>query len=185
MRVIAGCAKGKRLKAPSGNTTRPITDMIKEALFNVIGPQIQDARFLDLFSGSGSVGIEALSRGAQQVIFIDNNPGAVRIIYENLDNCGFGDDYEVYCNDVLRGLNVLHKNGAKFDYIYVDPPFTVEGIFMDVMKKLDQVDLLQPQGTIIIRTRRHKELPQAFSRLIKYRHNYYGESAMHYYSLMA
>lgn len=185
MRVIAGSAKGKRLKAPSGKETRPITDMIKEALFNVIGPNIQDARFLDLFAGSGSVGIEALSRGAAALIFVDNNPAAVRIIYENLDNCGFEDHYEVYCNDVLRALTVLHKNQVKFDYIYVDPPFTVEGIFTDVMKKLDQVDIIKPNGTVIIRTRRHKPLPEKFSRLKRYRLNYYGESAMHYYSLMA
>ncbi len=185
MRVIAGSAKGKRLKAPSGKETRPITDMIKEALFNVIGPNIQDAHFLDLFSGSGSVGIEALSRGAAEVFFIDNNPAAVRIIYENLDNCNFIDDYEVYCNDVLRAVNILHKNGAKFDYIYIDPPFTVEGIFMDVMEKLDKVDILKPQGSIIIRTRRYKELPDTMSRLTRYRHNYYGESAMHYYSVMS
>lgn len=185
VRVIAGFAKGKRLKAPSGKETRPITDMIKEALFNVIGPDIQGARFLDLFAGSGSVGIEALSRGATQAIFVDNSSAAVRIIYENLDNCGFEDQYEVYCNDVLRAVTILNKHAAKFDYIYVDPPFTVEGIFMDVMKKLDQVDILDPQGSIIIRTRRHKELPEAFSRLTKYRLSYYGESAIHYYSLMA
>lgn len=185
VRVIAGSAKGKRLKAPSGKETRPITDMIKEALFNVIGPNIQDARFLDLFAGSGSVGIEALSRGAAGLVFVDNNPAAVRIIYENLDNCGFEDHYEVYCNDVLRALTVLHKNQVKFDYIYVDPPFTVEGIFMDVMKKLDQVDIIKPHGTVIIRTRRHKPLPETLSRLKRYRLNYYGESAMHYYSLMA
>jgi len=185
LRVIAGSAKGKRLKAPSGLETRPITDMVKEALFNVLGSDIKDARFLDLFAGSGSVGIEALSRGASQVIFVDNNPMAVRIIYENLDNCGFGDNYEVYCNDALRALTILDKRKVKFDYIYVDPPFTVEGIFMDVMKKLDQVQIIEPQGIIIIRTRRHKELPSAFSCLQRYRLNYYGESALHYYSLMA
>ncbi|MGI6468873.1 MAG: 16S rRNA (guanine(966)-N(2))-methyltransferase RsmD [Syntrophomonadaceae bacterium] len=185
MRVIAGSAKGKRLKAPSGRETRPITDMVKEALFNVLGPGIKDARFLDLFAGSGSVGIEALSRGAAIAVFVDNNPKAVRIIYENLDNCGFGDNYEVYCNDVLRALTILDKRKAKFDYIYVDPPFNVEGIFMDVMKKLDQVEIMAPQGIIIIRTRRHKELPASFNCLKRYRLNYYGESALHYYSLMA
>ncbi len=151
----------------------------------MLGPNIQDARFLDLFAGSGSVGIEALSRGASQAVFVDNNPAAVRIIYENLDNCGFEDYYEVYCNDVLRALTILDKHGARFDYIYVDPPFTVEGIFLDVMKKLDQVEIMEPQGSVIIRTRRHKELPPAFSRLNRYRLNYYGESALHYYSLMA
>lgn len=185
MRVIAGSAKGKRLKAPSGKETRPITDMIKEALFNVIGADIKGARFLDLFAGSGSVGIEALSRGATEVVFVDNSPAAVRIIYENLDNCGFEDLYEVYCNDVLRAVTILNKHAAKFDYIYIDPPFTVEGIFMDVMKRLDQADILDPQGSIIIRTRRHKELPAALTRLNKYRFNYYGESAIHYYALMA
>jgi len=80
MRVISGTAKGRRLKAPPGNTTRPITDMIKEALFNVLGQSIQKSEFLDLFAGSGSVGIEALSRGAGRVVFIDNSPAAVKTI---------------------------------------------------------------------------------------------------------
>jgi 16S rRNA (guanine966-N2)-methyltransferase len=185
VRVIAGFAKGKRLKAPSGKETRPITDMIKEALFNVIGADIQGARFLDLFAGSGSVGIEALSRGATQAIFVDNSPAAVRIIYENLDNCGFEDHYEVYCNDVLRAVTILNKRAVQFDYIYVDPPFTVEGIFMEILEKLDQSRILDPQGSIIIRTRRHQELPTVLTRLNKYRFNYYGESAIHYYALMA
>ena len=87
MRVIACKAKGKRLKAPPGLSTRPVTDMIKEALFNVLGSDIMGSRFLDLFAGSGSVGIEALSRGAAQVVFIDLDARAIRVLKENLDNC--------------------------------------------------------------------------------------------------
>ena len=124
MRVISGTARGKRLKAPRGTDTRPITDMIKEALFNVIGDNIVGASLLDLFAGSGSVGIEALSRGAQMVIFIDNHIKSVNTIRENLSNCGFKEDYELYRNDVFRALEILRQRQIKFDYIYADPPFT-------------------------------------------------------------
>ncbi|MBP1761424.1 MAG: rRNA ((966)-N(2))-methyltransferase, partial [Firmicutes bacterium] len=120
MRVIAGYARGKRLKAPSGLHTRPITDMIKEALFNVWGPDILEAKVLDLFAGSGSVGVEALSRGAAQTVFVDNDKNAIKTIGENLKNCGFEDGYELYHNDVFRALDILSRNCRRFDYIYVD-----------------------------------------------------------------
>lgn len=157
--------------------------MIKEALFSVIGPDIEGACFLDLFAGSGSVGIEALSRGATKAVFVDNSPKAVGVIYKNLSNCGFVDGYEVYRNDVLRAMRALHQRGAKFDYIYIDPPFTSEGIFTEVMKGLEKVDILNPQGSIIIRTPRHRELPASLGYLAKRRHKHYGESALHYYAL--
>ncbi|MGS0764167.1 16S rRNA (guanine(966)-N(2))-methyltransferase RsmD [Syntrophomonas curvata] len=184
MRVISGTARGKRLQAPRGTDTRPITDMIKEALFNVLGSGIGGASLLDLFAGSGSVGIEALSRGARQVVFIDNSHNAVRVIRDNLNNCGFTQGFELYRNDVFRAVEILARRKTKFDYIYADPPFTVEAIFGPLLETLDRTSLLAPDGSLIIRSPRRMILPLKLKSLQEYRVNNYGESTLHYYRLI-
>ncbi len=181
MRVISGYARGKRLKAPSGLHTRPITDMIKEALFNVWGPDIAESRVLDLFAGSGSVGIEALSRGAAQAVFVDNDRNAVKVITENLRHCGFGNGYELYNNDVFRAVDIFLRERRCFDYIYIDPPFTEDRLFDRVMMVLGETELLDREGILVIRTRRKRELAPTFGKLTKYREKNYGESTLHHY----
>lgn len=182
MRIIAGIAKNRKLKAPSGHNTRPITDMIKEALFNVLGAKTKDANFLDLFAGSGSVGIEALSRGAKLVIFIDNDNAAVKVIKSNLEHCNFTSGFEVYKNDVFKALNILEKRKLAFNIIYVDPPFTKTELFEQVMISLDsKFKLIAKEGLIIIRTPSRYSMPDEYSNLIKCRYDEYGESALHYY----
>jgi 16S rRNA (guanine(966)-N(2))-methyltransferase RsmD len=181
LRVITGKAKGKRLKAPSGIQTRPITDMIKEALFNVIGSDINGAYLLDLFAGSGSVGIEALSRNAAGVIFIDQSINAVKTIEYNLANCKFNNNFEIYRKDVFKALYILHKRKLKFEYIYVDPPFNSDTIIDRVLPAIEKADVLKETGLLIIRTRRQKELPTILLTLDQYRVNNYGDSTLHYY----
>lgn len=182
MRVIAGQARGRKLKAPTGLGTRPITDRIKEALFNVLQNRIADCGFLDLYAGSGSVGIEALSRGAASAVFIDLDQQAVKIIRENLHNCGLQGG-EVYRNDIFNGLNILHRQNRKFDLIYADPPFTQEELFEKTLHHLSQTDLLYPDGIIIIRVPRKKVMPASIGVLHLQRSNDYGESSLYYYSL--
>ena len=181
MRVISGQARGKRLKAPSGLNTRPITDMIKEALFNVWGTRVPGSVFLDLFAGSGSVGIEALSRGAARVVFVDNSGEAVKIIKDNLQNCGLDNNFEIYRRDVMKALELLKRHGERFDLIYVDPPFTNDKIFYPVMVVLDEVDILRTDGIVVIRTPHKKTMPTTFNRLSVYQSRNYGESTLHYY----
>lgn len=183
MRVISGTAKGKRLKAPPGNDTRPITDMIKEALFNVLGQNVQGAKFLDLFAGSGSVGIEALSRGAQQVIFVDNSLASVKTIRDNLEHCQFTEDYMIFKNDVIAAAIHLAKKNTLFDYIYIDPPFTQESLFPRIMKVMDEKTILKREGMLIIRTPRKMEMPDDLAKIQRLRYNHYGESTLHYYKL--
>lgn len=183
MRIISGIAKGKRLKAPPGNDTRPITDMIKEALFNVLGQDVKNAKFLDLFAGSGSVGIEALSRGAAMAIFIDNNQIAIKTIRDNLSNSNLPANFEIYKNDVMVAVEMLKKRQILFDYIYVDPPFTQEKIFVRVMSALDEANILNINGTLIIRTPRKMDLKASFKNLTRFRLNNYGESTLNYYQL--
>lgn len=180
MRIISGSAKGRRLKAPPGLNTRPITDMIKEALFNVWGNRIYEAKMLDLFAGSGSVGIEALSRGAEYVVFVDNSNSAVKVIRENLNHCNFESGFDIYRGDVFQVLNRIANRSAKFDLVYIDPPFTQDHLFKKVMELLSQLDILESDGIVVIRTPRKKDMP-SFEPLYKYRHDNYGESSLHYY----
>ena len=122
MRVIAGSAKSLPLKTPRQNTTRPTTDRIKETLFNIIAPYIPDCRFLDLFSGSGGIGIEALSRGAAEAVFVEQDRAALSVIRQNLRCTHLGERARVIGSDVLKAVLSL-KDEKPFDIIFMDPPY--------------------------------------------------------------
>jgi len=134
-RIISGTAKGLRLKSVPGDSTRPITDQVKEAFFNIIGPDIQGARFFDLFGGTGSVGIEALSRGAAWTRFIDLNKSAVSTIKSNLITTHLEKSAEVFQANTLAYLK--READQKFDYIYVAPPQYKE-IWKKALQTLDE-----------------------------------------------
>lgn len=121
MRVIAGKAGSLRLKTPAGMDTRPTTDRIKETLFNMLHPHIPDGVFIDLFSGSGGIGIEALSRGARHAYFVENNKNAIECILENLKFTRLSEDATVLKQDVLSALSGIHEKAA--DIIFMDPPY--------------------------------------------------------------
>lgn len=123
MRVIAGTARRTQLKTPAGMETRPTTDRIKETLFNMLQPYLCDCRFLDLFSGSGGIGIEALSRGAERAVFMETGDDPVRCIKENLRNTRLDSKAEVMKMDVISGVRQLHQRGEQFDIIFMDPPY--------------------------------------------------------------
>ena len=122
MRVIAGKARRLNLKTVPGMETRPTTDRIKETLFNILQPEMLDCRFLDLFSGSGAIGIEALSRGAAEAVFVEKNPKACTCIRENLTFTKLADSGKLLNMDVLQALRYLEDKGA-FDCIFMDPPY--------------------------------------------------------------
>lgn len=148
MRVIAGKAKGRILKSVEGDTTRPITDRTKEALFNIIGNDILQSSFLDCFAGTGSVGIEALSRGAAFARFIDQNPRAVNVIRENLKATGLSKQAEVIRMDAFNAL--AKQPDRQFDYIYVAPP-QYHGLWSKMLILLDnQIEWLTADGWIIV-----------------------------------
>ena len=119
MRVITGTIRGKRLKEPEGMDIRPTTDKVKESVFNIIQFRVPDARMLDLFAGTGQMGIEALSRGASEVVFTDKSRQAIKLIRENLDIAEFADRAKVINTDALAYL----KSGEKFDIVFMDPPY--------------------------------------------------------------
>ncbi len=182
MRVISGMAKGHPLIAPKGMDTRPITARIKEALFSIWQMRIAGARFLDLFAGSGSIGIEALSRGAEKVLFVEQSRKAVEIIKRNLVACHLETGYEIYRDDVFRRLPRLAEAGEVFDLIYLDPPFTVKGIFALVMESLSNAAILAHNGMVAIRTPREIGLPDQIINLTKTKIKQYGISCVHFFS---
>ena len=122
MRVIAGKARRLLLKTVLGDTTRPTTDKIKETLFNILQPDIPDCAFLDLFAGSGAIGIEALSRGASRAVFVESDRKACSCIRENLEHTRLADDAVLMSSDVMRALSTLEGKGV-FDIIFMDPPY--------------------------------------------------------------
>ena len=183
MRVIAGKAKGRALEAPKGMNTRPITAMMKEALFSMWQFQMRDASFLDLFAGSGSMGIEAISRGAEKAVFVELDRNAVEVIKRNVKTCKFEQQAVVYKDDVFSRLKWLQANKQFFDIIYLDPPFTQDTIFHPVIEAVADANILNPDGVIAIRTLKEKEMPDAVGNLVKYKHKVYGISAIHFYCL--
>ena len=123
MRVVAGERKGMPLKALPGNTTRPTTDKVKESIFNMIGPFFDGGIAVDLFAGSGGLGIEALSRGAEKTIFIEKDRKAYSILLENIKKCRYEEEVETYCNDATRAVKALCKRDITIDLLFLDPPY--------------------------------------------------------------
>ncbi|WP_289355023.1 16S rRNA (guanine(966)-N(2))-methyltransferase RsmD [Paenibacillus sp. S-12] len=126
MRVISGTARGRSLKPVPGMGTRPTTDKVKEALFSMIGPYFDGGYVLDLFAGTGGLGIEALSRGAGQGIFVDKDPKAVEVVKHNVQTAGVANRSEVYRNDAKRALKALAKRDIAFELIFLDPPYRLK-----------------------------------------------------------
>jgi 16S rRNA (guanine966-N2)-methyltransferase len=121
VRVIAGRYGGRVLKAPAGAGTRPTSDRVREALFSILGARVQDARVLDLFAGSGALGLEALSRGAREVTFVDDNRAAIAAVKANL--AALGTAAQVRQSDALRFLGAASERGAQYDLVFLDPPY--------------------------------------------------------------
>jgi len=148
MRVISGTARGRKLKKPSGFDIRPTSDIVKEAVFNIIQFDIEGRRVLDLFAGTGQMGVEALSRGAGSVVFVDSKADAVKLIKENLRLCGFSDSATVCLSDALKFL----EHGDRFDVIFIDPPYDTP-LAETALRKIIEFDKLNTNGIILCETR--------------------------------
>lgn len=160
MRVISGKAGRLKLKTPAGMDVRPTTDRIKETLFNIINNDLPDCRFLDLFSGSGGIGIEALSRGAKRAVFVDNNKASLECIRDNLKSTRLDGSASVMAMDVMSAIGRLHTSHETFDIIFMDPPYE-KGLETEVLQRLSEDRLLDKDGFIIIEASSHTvlELP--------------------------
>lgn len=168
MRVITGSARGRRLKTPEGYDIRPTTDNVKESVFNIIQFDIEGRRVLDLFAGTGQLGIECLSRGAAECVFVDESREAVRIIKDNLKTCGLsGAVMQMDARAYLRAC-------GRFDLIFIDPPYDSD-LYEEVLKTINSVDILSDGGIIICEARRDRALPELAAPYKKQKEYNYGK----------
>ncbi len=159
MRVISGSARGLKLKAPDGLSTRPTTDRIKESLFNIISADLYDCCFLDLFSGSGGIGIEALSRGAKKAVLVDSDFKSIAVIKDNIKSARVSDRAEVLKCDVNAAVAKLGSRNEKFDIIFMDPPYN-RGFVESALKSIVKADILNNDGYIIAEQSKEDDLPE-------------------------
>jgi len=183
VRVIAGKAKGRKLrfpKLPKGKRLRPLTGRVKEALFNILAAKIDGARFLDLFAGTGSVGIEALSRGAELAIFVEQDRKIAETLRENIEMTGFADRTEVYCLDVLKALKVIDNGGGRFEIIFIGAPYG-SSLLNETLVKLSETKIVDENSVVIAEHSGKIELSGAYGKLCKYRDSEYGDTVLSFY----
>lgn len=181
MRVITGSAKGRKLKSVPGDLTRPITDRAKESLFSILGERIAGSRILDLFGGTGSIGIEALSRGAEQAHFVDLNRRATQTILANLRHCQLADCAIVECKDSFTVLK--RYDGHPFELIYVAPP-QYRKLWYKVLLAIDERSaLLTEDGMVIVQIHPREDEPIELHSLVEFDHRRYGSVLLIFYEL--
>ena len=171
MRVITGSARGRRLGELKGMETRPTTDKVKESIFNCIQFDVEDARVLDLFAGTGQLGIEALSRGAKSALFVDKRADAVKLVRENLALCRLEENAQVICGDSLAALGT---QSGRFDIIFLDPPYE-SGLLAQAMERIASFDILSPDGIMVAESPLGQELPALSAPYSLYREYRYGK----------
>ncbi|MEK3887083.1 16S rRNA (guanine(966)-N(2))-methyltransferase RsmD [Bacillus sp. FSL K6-3431] len=181
MRVISGECKGRQLKAVPGNQTRPTTDKVKETLFNVIGPYFSGGLGLDLFAGSGGLGIEALSRGLDKVIFVDRDMKAIQTIKGNLSLCDLDQRSEVFRNDAERALKAIIKRELQFTYIFLDPPYHKQKLTL-LLQMIENNNLLINEGAIICEHGADVRLPEDIGGLKQVKKGDFGSIGLTIYS---
>ena len=174
MRVISGTAKGMRLNTPEGMLTRPTADRVKEALFSIIHFDLPGAKVLDLFAGTGQLGIEALSRGAAHAVFIDEREAACKLVRENIKKTGFTDKSSILRDDYSRYLRNCRE---KFDIIFLDPPYS-EVFLENSLKIITEIDILQSGGIIATEYPFGKTLPDYIYTCFKAKQYKYGKTVL-------
>lgn len=180
MRVIAGAAKKRLLKVPSGWTGRPTADRVKESLFNILGSSIVDCLFLDLFAGTGNIGIEALSRGAVLAVFVEKDRRAAGAINHNLKMTGFEGLSRVIVRDIYSSLDRLKGENWAFNIVFLDPPYG-HGFEVPVIRKVLDSNLLAPGGIIISESSKRESLPHQIGVVSLVRQERYGDTVISFY----
>lgn len=183
MRVIAGKHKGRHLTAYKGTLVRPTSDRVKESVFSIIQTCVIETSFLDLCAGTGNIGIEALSRGAKQVTFLDRNLSCIRLIEKNLKIIGLDinqPEVQLIKEDVIEGINQLHQQSESFEVIYLDPPYDSD-LYNQCLSYISDTSVLETTGILLVEHRKHRKLPSVYNRLCCYRTKLYGETCLSFY----
>lgn len=183
MRVIAGKYRSRRLAAPEGIETRPTSDRLRETLFNVVAPAVADSVWLDLFAGSGAVGIEALSRGARTVYFVESAARAARAIRDNLASLGIEEGFEVIERDAATALRMLDSQAVACDFCFLDPPYRKMGDYEQVLGFLSQSRMIRPESVVIAEHDKHFDPGEAFGALRRQRVLRQGDAVLSFYRL--
>jgi 16S rRNA (guanine966-N2)-methyltransferase len=193
MRVIAGKYRSRRLQTLPGTALRPSSDRLRETLFNILGAAIEGAVFVDLFAGSGAVGIEALSRGARGVIFVENHPAGAALISRNLASLDiptaaqvasrktFAGSAEILRMDAMDALERLAEGGAHVDFVFADPPYANTRAYEDILAFFGESQLLARSGRVIAEHRRNSDLPTIAGHLERMRVVEQGDTALSFY----
>lgn len=182
MRVIAGQYKRRLLLAPKGHTTRPVPDRLKESLFSILQPWLQGARVLDLCSGSGAMGIEALSRGAAWVTFVDSSSDAIHVLKQNLKSLRIESCFAIFPCDVDLALKRLEQAGETFDLIFFDPPYASD-LYSTTLPALGTAVLLNAGAMVMVMHHAKNRLAQTYGRLQRGRELRQGENRLSFYVL--
>jgi 16S rRNA (guanine966-N2)-methyltransferase len=194
MRVIAGTFRSRRLETLRGMALRPSSDRLRETLFNILGRDVEKSIFVDLFAGSGAVGVEALSRGAHGSIFVENHPAGAALIARNLASLGiatatnvgshktFGGTAEILRMDAMDALERLDKTGARVEFVFADPPYSNRRACQEILEFLGESDLLVRSGRLILEHRRNNELPMLAGNLERKRIVQQGDTALSFYA---
>lgn len=178
MRVISGKYKGRRLVTPKDMSVRPTSDRVKESVFSIINDRVRKSNFFDLCSGTGNIGIEALSRGADKVTFLDHNRRCHRLIEMNLTKCGIekkSPQMKLIHSGIAQGIGILKKSFELYDLIYFDPPYDA-GLYTKGLSFISDARLLEPTGLIIVEHDKSTDLPNNIGILIRDRQKQYGNT---------
>jgi 16S rRNA (guanine966-N2)-methyltransferase len=183
MRVISGNRKGRSLQSVPGKSTRPTTDKVKEAIFSMMGrPYFEGGTALDLYAGTGGLGIEALSRGFDRVIFVDQNRKAFDVIKQNLATLDLLDQSEVYKNEASRAIRALIKREISFDLIFLDPPYAEQQI-ANQLAMFNDYQFLHSQGIVVAETGKGVDLPEVVGNISLEKFQEYGDTEIRIYRL--
>jgi 16S rRNA (guanine966-N2)-methyltransferase len=185
MRIIAGQYRSRPLRSLPGLDLRPTSDRLRETLFDILSAtrDLRDSVWLDLYAGTGAVGIEALSRGAQQVYFVESAKKHARLLRENLASLGISDGYELHERDVAQALQLLDSSGVVCDYVFLDPPYQMRGSYERTLGYLSQSRLLRSTTVVIAEHEKKFDPGERFGTLLRYRRLDQGDASLSFYRL--
>jgi 16S rRNA (guanine966-N2)-methyltransferase len=178
MRVTGGIGKGRKLKVPAGSRVRPTSDKVKQALFNILGERVADASFLDLFAGAGGIGIEALSRGAGRVVFVDASRASLNVVNHNIEQTGFEERSQAV---LAKAESFLKKPSGSYDIVFLDPPYADE--MLPLLELIAGAGILKPGSIVIAEHFKKQPSPARAGDLTLYREAKYGDTVLAFYKI--
>ena len=181
MRIISGELKGRRLQACKGRSVRPTSDKTREAIFDIIAPFLSGGVVLDLFAGTGGVGIEALSRGMERAVFVEKNPGVVPILKKNIIGCQLENRVEVIARSVSTGIKIIRLRNEKFKLIFLDPPYQ-ENLVERTLEEIWEANLLSRGGIVIAEHSARESIGKYYGKLVGYDCRQYGHTLLSFFT---